>query len=125
MAHKQLVEGEVFYPGAEIQENTLVKDWETVAARAAKDPEGFWSDEAKELEWYKRWDTVLDDSKKPFYKWFVNAQVNIIHNALDRHQKTYRKNKLAFVWVGENNEVRTYSYFALNREVGQFANVLR
>lgn len=125
MAQKQLVEGEVFYPGTDIVENSRVKDWEKLAARAAKDLEGFWADEANELEWYKRWDTVLDDSKKPFYKWFVNAQVNIVHNALDRHQKTYRKNKLAFVWVGENNEVRTYSYFALNREVGQFANVLR
>ncbi len=125
MAQKQFVEGEVFYPGTDIVENSRVKDWEKLAARAAKDLEGFWADEANELEWYKRWDTVLDDSKKPFYKWFVNAQVNIVHNALDRHQKTYRKNKLAFVWVGENNEVRTYSYFALNREVGQFANVLR
>ena len=68
---------------------------------------------------------MLDDSNKPFYKWFTGAQTNIVHNCLDRHQQSWRKNKLALVWVGERNEVRTYSYFALNRDVCKFANVLK
>ncbi len=125
MIVKKALEGEVYHPSAEVLSQTRMKDWDEVAARAAADPEGFWAAEAGELEWYQRWKTVLDDSQKPFFQWFVGGKVNIVHNALDRHQKSYRKNKLAFVWVGENGDVRTYSYFALNREVCQFANVLR
>jgi len=125
MADKPALEGEVFYPSPEVVAQARVKDWNTFAKQALADPLGFWAKEAEELEWYRRWDKVLDDSKKPFYKWFAGAQCNIVHNALDRHQKTWRKNKLSLVWVGERNEVRTYSYFALNRDVSKFANVLK
>jgi acetyl-CoA synthetase len=119
------MEGEVFQPSAESIAHTRIKDWETVARRALEDPDGFWAAEADELEWYRRWEKVCDATEKPFFKWFKGAQCNIVHNALDRHQKTYRKNKLALVWVGENGDVRTYSYFALNREVSRFANVIK
>jgi acetyl-CoA synthetase len=121
----QELEGEIFYPPAEAIANTRVKDWDAVARKALEDPEGFWAAEAEELDWFKKWDRVCDASEKPFYKWFKGAQCNLVHNALDRHQKTWRKNKLALVWVGENSEVRTYSYFALNREVCRFGNVLK
>ncbi len=77
------------------------------------------------MEWHTPWTKALDDSNKPFYKWFVGATTNIVHNALDRHQKTYRKNKLALIWEGERGEQRTLSYYALNREVCKFANVLK
>ncbi|HVP67672.1 MAG TPA: acetate--CoA ligase [Anaeromyxobacteraceae bacterium] len=125
MADKPALEGEVFYPLPEVLAQARVKDWDALARVALKDPTGFWAKEAEELEWYRKWDKVLDDSKKPFYKWFAGGQCNIVHNALDRHQKTWRKNKLSLVWVGERNEVRTYSYFALNRDVSKFANVLK
>jgi len=125
MEGKDALTGEFYYPGEDTLAQVQVKNWEQIAGRASQDMEKFWEDEARELEWYSPWTKVLDESGKPFYKWFVNARVNIVHNALDRHQATYRKNKLAFVWVGENNDVRTYSYYALNREVCQFANVLR
>ncbi len=121
----QGLSGLVFYPSPEVIKEARVKDWQAVADNAAKDLEGFWAKEAEELDWYQKWDRVLDDSKAPFYRWFVGAKTNIIHNCLDRHQKTWRKNKLALVWVGEPGDVRTYSYFALNREVNQFANVLK
>ncbi len=119
------LEGEVFYPSAEVVANARVKDWDTLARRAKEDPDAFWGAEAEELEWYKRWDKVLDDSNKPFFKWFAGGQTNIVLNCLDRHQKTWRKNKLSLVWVGEKGDVRTYSYFALNRDVSKFANVLK
>jgi len=122
---KQELEGEVFYPSPEIVQQARVKDWEAVARRASEDLEAFWGAEAEELEWYRKWDKVLDASEKPFFKWFKGAQTNIVHNALDRHQRTWRKNKLSLVWVGEKGEVRTYSYFALNRDVSKFANVLK
>ncbi len=125
MEQKQKLDGEVFRPSAEVIAAARVKDWEAMSARAATDLEGFWAQEAAELEWFHPWEKVLDDSQKPFYKWFVGGKVNIVYNALDRHQKTHRKNKLALIWIGENNDVRTYSYYALNREVCQFGNVLR
>ena len=119
------LEGEVFYPSAEVIANARAKDWDALASFAREDLTGFWAKEAEELEWYRKWDKVLDDSKKPFYSWFAGGQCNIVHNCLDRHQKTWRKNKLSLVWVGEKGDVRTYSYFALNRDVCKFANVLR
>ena len=122
---RPVLEGEVFYPSAEVAAGARVKDWDAVAKRALADPEGFWGAEAEELEWTRRWDKVLDDSNKPFFKWFAGGRTNIVLNCLDRHQRTWRKNKLSLVWVGEKGDVRTYSYFALNRDVSKFANVLK
>lgn len=119
------MEGEVFYPSADIVENAHVKEYDALYRQSIEDPKGFWADRAGELEWYKKWDQVLDDSEAPFFKWFTGGKTNIIHNALDRHLKTYRKNKLALIWEGEPGDTRTFSYFALNREVCKFANVLR
>jgi acetyl-CoA synthetase len=47
-----------------------VQDWEALAESARKDLQGFWAERASELFWFKKWDKVLDDSKKPFFKWF-------------------------------------------------------
>ncbi|MFN3373063.1 MAG: acetyl-coenzyme A synthetase N-terminal domain-containing protein, partial [Chloroflexus sp.] len=87
--------------------------------------EEFWADMASELEWYQPWEKVIDDSNKPFYKWFVGGKTNIVHNAIDRHLKTWRKNKLALIWEGEDGSQRTYSYYQLNYEVSRIANVLK
>jgi acetyl-CoA synthetase len=125
MTTKPQLEGEVFFPTPEVTAQARVKNWEETAKAASEDLEGFWAREASELEWYRKWDQVLDRSNAPFFRWFKGAQCNIIHNALDRHQKSWRKNKLSLIWVGERGEVRTYSYFALNRDVSKFANVLK
>lgn len=125
MAPKGKLEGEVYYPSDEVINRARLKDWEALARSAHDDLEGFWAKEAEELEWFQKWTKVLDESKKPFYQWFVGGKVNIVQNALDRHQKTARKNKLALIWVGEPGDVRTYSYFALHRDVCKFANVLK
>jgi acetyl-CoA synthetase len=116
---------EVYRPSPEFVAAAHIKDYEQVARRALQDPEDFWAERAHEFEWFKPWDQVLDDSNKPFFKWFVGGQVNIAYNCLDRHIKTWRRNKLALIWEGENGDVRTFSYHALNREVCKFANVLR
>ncbi len=118
-------DGEFFYPSPEVVERARIGDWNVIARKAEDDLEGFWAAEAQELEWTRKWDKVLDESNKPFYKWFSGAQTNIVQNCLDRHQKTWRKNKLSLVWVGEKGDVRTYSYFALHRDVCKFANVLK
>jgi acetyl-CoA synthetase len=88
-------------------------------------PEAFWTDMANRLEWYTPWQQVLDSSNKPFYKWFTGAQFNIVHNAIDRHLKTWRRNKQALIWEGEDGSRRTFSYLAVNREVSKFANILK
>ncbi|HNM16231.1 MAG TPA: AMP-binding protein, partial [bacterium] len=115
----------MYHPSKDVIANAHIKDYETLYRRSVTDREGFWAEEAGKLEWYKSWDRVLDDSKKPFYKWFTGGQTNIILNAIDRHLRDWRRNKLAIIWEGEPGDVRTYSYHALNREVSKFANVLK
>ncbi len=89
--------GEYYYPSANAVAQTNVKDWSVMAEEALKHPEAFWEARAEELGWYQKWHTVLDDTNKPFYQWFVGGKTNIVHNAIDRHLHTYRKNKLAIV----------------------------
>lgn len=119
------LEGEVFYPSPDIVSAAYVQEYEALYQRSLEDPEAFWAERAEELEWTKKWDRVLDDSNPPFFKWFVGGMTNIVQNALDRHVKTYRKNKLALIWEGEPGDMRSFSYHALNREVCKFANVLK
>ena len=122
---QQDLHGEVYYPSPEVKASANVPDPEAARLEASKDLEGYWARRASELEWYKKWDKVLDDSNKPFYKWFVGGKTNIVLNCIDRHVKTWRRNKLALIWEGEKGEVRTFSYLALAREVCKFANVLK
>jgi len=116
---------EIFHPSPETVQAANVPEYDELYKRSIEDREGFWAEQAEQLEWYQKWDKVLDDSDKPFYKWFVGGKTNIIHNAIDRHLKTWRRNKLAIIWEGEPGDVRTMSYHALNREVCKFANVLK
>ena len=99
--------------------------FEAAQARAERDPLGYWEEAADELDWFKKWDTVLDDSNPPFYKWFVGAKCNIVYNALDRHIETANKNKLALIWEGEPGDTRKFTYYELYREVNKLANALR
>ncbi len=117
--------GEVFHPDEKVVRKARVKDYETIYHESVEDREGFWSKEARSLSWYRKWDRVLDDSEKPFYKWFTGGKTNVVANAIDRHLNSETKNKLALIWEGEPGDMRTFSYFALNREVSKFANVLK
>lgn len=117
--------GEWYHPTEDVIHNAHIPDYEEVYREALQDPQAFWAKRADTLEWHKLWDKVLDDSNPPFYKWFVGARTNIIHNAVDRHVKTWRKNKLAIIWEGENGDKVTMSYWRLRQEVNKFANVLK
>lgn len=121
---EQKLSGEVYYPSKEVIENANAK-CRHLYESAEKDFLGFWETEANNLHWFKKWDKVLDDSQKPFYKWFTRGVTNIAYNCLDVHLNNARRNKLAFIWEGERGEFRSYSYFALHRETNKFANVLR
>ena len=124
----------VYKPSAEIVEQANITaymrkkgftNWDELHAWSVANNQEFWTDMANRLEWFSPWDKVLDDSNKPFYKWFTGAKFNIVHNAIDRHLKTERRNKLALIWEGEDGSQRTFSYHALNREVSKLANVLK
>ncbi|MHB1377243.1 MAG: acetate--CoA ligase [Candidatus Humimicrobiaceae bacterium] len=126
MSEKQLT-GEVYYPSYpsdEILKNANAKCQELYAS-AEKDYLGFWESEAGNLNWSKKWDKVLDDSDKPFFKWFINGKTNIAYNCLDVHCENFRRNKIALLWEGENGDIKSFSYFALRRDTCRFANVLK
>ncbi|HLV36401.1 MAG TPA: acetate--CoA ligase [Spirillospora sp.] len=116
---------EWYYPPDEIANNAHVPDYEAVYNEAMTDIEAFWAARAETLDWYARWDTVLDRSDAPFFKWFSGGKTNIALNALDRHVKSWRKNKLALIWEGEPGDKKTFSYWRLWQETNKFANVLR
>ncbi len=117
--------GEWYYPSEDVVKNAHIPDYDAVYEASMADTEGFWAKRAETLDWYQKWDTVLDKSNAPFYKWFVGGKTNITLNALDRHVKTWRKNKLAIIFEGEKGDKQTLSYWRLWQEVNKFANVLR
>jgi acetyl-CoA synthetase len=122
-----LHEERVFPPSPEFAANAHIKsfeEYERLYDEAAKDPAAFWAKQAESLDWFKKWDTVLEWNE-PFAKWFVGGKINIAYNCLDRHLTTSRKNKAAFIWEGEPGEQRTLTYLQLHREVCKFANVLK
>jgi propionyl-CoA synthetase len=95
-------------------------------SRSINDPEGFWGEAAEEISWYKKWDKVLDDSNKPFYRWFTGGIVNTCYNAVDRHVEGGRGDQTAVIYDSPvtGNTVRTYTYRELQNEVSKFAGVL-
>ncbi len=118
-----LKEDRRFPPPDSWRETAVVRD-PAVYERAARDPEGFWADFARELEWIRPWDTVLKwDS--PYAQWFVGGKINASANCLDRHVRTARRNKAAIIWEGEPGDRRTLTYWDLYRQVSAFANVLK
>ncbi|WP_373498154.1 propionyl-CoA synthetase [Desulfococcus sp.] len=89
------------------------------------DPEGFWGKAAEDCHWYKKWDKVLDDSNKPFYRWFVGGMINTCYNALDFHVDNGRGDQLAMIYDSPvTNTIKKYTYTQLRDEVAKFAGVL-
>ncbi len=120
------LEGDVYYPDPSIGANANCPNPDVVRAAALADPQGFWEARAEELEWFEKWDRVLDDDNAPFYQWFTGGKTNIVHNCIDRHLTTATKNKLALIWQSEDGqEHRTFSYYSLNRQVTMMANVIK
>jgi len=89
-----------------------------------RDPESFWAKLAGQLVWHRTWDKVLEWDP-PFAQWFVGGTLNASENAVDRHVKSWRKNKAAYLWEGENGEHRTITYGELHSEVNRLASVLQ
>ena len=126
MSENKKMSGDVYYPSDSVIKAANVPDYDAVHQAATDDLAGFWGKIAsKNFEWYKPWNDVLDESNAPFYKWFVGAKTNIVHNALDRHMRTDVRNKAAIIFEGEPGDSRTITYQQLNHEVCKFASVLR
>lgn len=122
-----LNEERVFPPPSEFSANAHIKsfeEYEELYNEAAKDPAAFWAKQAESLDWFKKWDTILEWNE-PFAKWFIGGKLNVAYNCLDRHLTTSRKNKAAIIWEGEPGEIKTITYLQLHQEVCRFANVLK
>ena len=122
-----LTEDRVFPPPREFASKAHVGSFEEYLIQyteAQRNVPRFWAKQAKELDWFRNWDTVLEWNE-PFAKWFVGGKINVSYNCLDRHLTGSRRNKAAFIWEGEPGEQRTLTYQQLYREVCRFANVLK
>jgi acetyl-CoA synthetase len=118
-----LDERRTFPPSEEFRRRASWND-PAIYDRAAKDPEGFWAEQAKSLEWFKPYERVLEWNA-PWAKWFVGGKLNITYNCVDRHAHSARRNKAAILWEGEPGDSRVLTFGMLEREVNRFANALK
>ncbi len=95
-------------------------------ARAMADPEGFWGEAASHIDWIRPWDKVLDDSNKPFYRWFAGGEVNTCYNCLDRHVAAGRGAQKALVHDSPiTGTVTSFTYDELLGRVAKVAGALQ
>jgi acetyl-CoA synthetase len=120
----ELLDQERFEPPDDFAREALIGDLSEHEA-AAKDRTGWWAQQAGALHWFKKWDTVLDDSDPPFYKWFLGGKLNASYNCLDRHVENGLGSRVALHWRGEEGEERDVTYDELLRDVKRFANALK
>ncbi|CAM3731496.1 acetate--CoA ligase [Deinococcus frigens] len=120
-----LHETRVIQPPADFAAGAKVtrKEYDRRYRQSLDDPDAFWGEVAGELEWMKPWDQVLD-WREPHARWFVGGQTNLAYNALDRQVERGLGDKRAFIWEGEDSEVRTLTYAELLSQVKRAANAL-
>ncbi len=122
-----LRENRSFPPPAEFAAKAHVKSlaqYETMYRHSVEQPEAFWGEAARELEWFAPWTRVLEGEAAQA-KWFTGGKLNLSHNCVDRHALGARRDKVALLWEGEPGEVRRLTYGELHGEVQRFANVLK
>src|SRR5579884_481262 len=109
-------------PGFAAQANVSSPE---IYQRAQDDPEGFWASVAEELDWFQKWDRVLNWDDPPKVEWFVGGKINACYNCVDRHALGARRDKAAIIWEGEPGDRRTLTYGDLYREVNRAALMLK
>jgi acetyl-CoA synthetase len=107
-----------------VQREAAIKDYKAEYDRSIADPEAFWAAEAANFTWTRKWDKVCEWDGI-HHKWFVGGKTNITLNCLDRHAKSDRFNRVAYIWLGEDGSERVVTYGQLYRMVCRFANGLR
>jgi acetyl-CoA synthetase len=113
-----------YTPDPQYKKNAWMGDYQKAYNDFLADKDGFWAKMASELEWIRPW-TAVKEWNYPYAKWFINAQLNITANCLDRHVKGQRRNKAALIWRGENGAERIFTYQQLLSKVMRFANALK
>jgi propionyl-CoA synthetase len=97
-----------------------------VYAACQRDPEAFWGEAAREIDWYKPWDKVFDAYAGQYGRWFVGAECNTAYNCLDRHVERGRAQQKALIYDSPvTNTVRAYTYAELRDEVASLGAVLQ
>ena len=122
-----LRENRVFAPPAEFAAKAHIKsvaEYEAMYRRSVEQPDQFWAEAAKELDWFAPWTRVIEGEAQ-HAKWFINGKLNLSYNCVDRHALGARTNKIALIWEGEPGEVRKLTYGELYTQVQKFANVLK
>ncbi|MDY0328381.1 MAG: acetate--CoA ligase [Arcobacteraceae bacterium] len=118
----------LFYPNKGKFKAPLIKnmcEYHDLVDDFKKDYEGTWAKFAdQKIDWFKKYDTILDESNAPFYKWFVGGKMNVAYQCVDRHLKT-KKNKAAIIFEGDNGDQRIITYRELAYEVSKTANMLK
>jgi propionyl-CoA synthetase len=100
--------------------------YQELHSRSLTDPEGFWGEAAEDITWIKRWDSVLDGSNPPFYRWFKGGVLNTCYNAVDRHVEAGRGEQNALIYDSPvTGTVQAITYGELRDQVARFAGVLR
>jgi acetyl-CoA synthetase len=112
------------FPPSEIFKHRANWNDPEIYDRAANNPEGFWAEQAKNLDWFAPWQRVLEWNA-PWAKWFLGGKLNVTHNCVDRHAHSARRNKAAIIWEGEPGDTRVLTFGMLEREVNRFANGLK
>src|SRR5262245_42854231 len=121
-----LNEQRVFAPPEEVARRARVKsmkEYERLHQEALADPERFWCERARALDWLTPWERWFE-RESPFVRFFVGGKLNLAANCLDRHLAT-RGDKRALVWEGEPGDERSYTYRELHAEVGRLTNGLK
>ncbi|MCL6636685.1 MAG: acetate--CoA ligase [Alicyclobacillus sp.] len=118
-----LHEDRLFPPSASFRQQANVND-PSVYERADQDPEAYWAEQARQLDWFEPFTQVLQWDP-PHAQWFLGGKLNAAYNAVDRHRQGPRRHKVAIFWEGEPGDVRTLTYEQLGREVDRTAHMLR
>jgi propionyl-CoA synthetase len=99
--------------------------YQEVYGHSITDPDFFWGRAGEAIEWSRKWDKVLDDSDKPFYRWFAGGELNTCYNALDYHVVNGRRDQTAIIYDSPvTDTTRKISYGELLEKVSVFAGAL-
>ncbi len=102
--------------------------YKTMYAQSVDNPESFWGEHGKRIDWFKPYTKVKNTSYDPHnvsIKWFEDGVTNVAYNCVDRHLEK-RGNQTAIIWEGDDpNESKHITYSELHAEVCKFANVLK
>ena len=93
--------------------------------KSIENPDAFWGEVAEACYWYKKWDKVLDDTNKPFYRWFTGGEINTCYNALDYHIEKGNGERIALIYDSPVTQtIKKFTYTELKDLTAKFAGAL-